>query len=236
MKLIARSLVLIPLLGCASARFSDAPVVWKVADDGHIPEPEEDRYNRYTHYLDSFLVGRVERALRLPDDELARDLNAIDEVPDSAWFENRIGRYALTPDDVVRGAGGGEPKLPFTITKGKADGSNPGFVVKDADGRKFVIKLDPVVQPGMQTANAAIASRLFWAAGYHTPTEHVMMLHRSQMKIDPKATYDKGLEEDLPFTDDYLDKILMLTTPPVDGAYRILASEFLPGKPKGGFE
>lgn len=235
MKPFTRSLVFLPLLGCGAVHFHDAPIVWRVEDDDHIAEPEERLYNRFTHYLDSFLTGRVERALTLPDDEQARDLNAIDEVPDSAWFENRIGRYALTPDDVATGPGGAEPKLPFTITKGKADGSNPGFVVKDADGRKFVIKLDPAVQPDMQTANAAIASRLFWAAGYHTPTENVMTVHRSQMLLDPKATYDKGLEEDLPFDDEYLDKILELTIPPENGAYRVLASEFLPGKPKGGW-
>lgn len=222
--------------GCgAPLVFHDAPIVWKMNDDRDIAEPDEDLYNRYTHYGDMFFETGLSRALSLPDEERALDVNALDEVPDSTWYENRIGRYELTPEDVARGPGGAPPRPPFTVKKGKVDGSNPGFNVVDADGRRFLIKLDPFAQPEMQTSNAAIASRLFWALGYHVPSEHVVTFSRRDLRIDPKATYDKGLDEDLPFSNAYLDELLGLSAPPSHGTYRAIASELLKGKPKGGF-
>src|SRR6185312_11095150 len=34
----------------------------------------------------------------------AKNLNTIDEVPDSSWFTNRVGTRAVTNDELVRGA------------------------------------------------------------------------------------------------------------------------------------
>src|SRR4030095_1675435 len=39
----------------------------------------------------------------------AKDINTIDEVPDSSWFTNRIGATTVTIDDIVRGANRGAP-------------------------------------------------------------------------------------------------------------------------------
>lgn len=222
--------------GCASpSHFADRGIVWRVDDDQPIPEPKEDVYNRYTHYFDAMLFGRIERALTLPDEEPARDINALDEVPDSSWFENRLGRYALKPADIAKAVSADLPVLPLTISSGKADGSNPGFVVKDAAGARFLIKLDPKVMPNTQTANAAIASRLFWAAGYHVPSENVMELGLADLRLKKDAMYEDAIGREQPFTQAYLEKIFELGPAAQNGKYRVLASRFLEGKPKGGF-
>ncbi|NUP11101.1 MAG: hypothetical protein HOW73_34075 [Polyangiaceae bacterium] len=235
-EIVARLFFLAALSGCATETlFEDKPIVWRVDDDRSIAEPKERHYNRYTHYGDVFFGRAVDRALSLPYAKPPRDINALDEVPDSTWFENRIGRYDLTPADVARGPGGDPPMLPLTIVKGKADGSNPGFVVVDAKKRRYLIKLDPVAQPEMQTSNSAIASRLFWALGYHVPSEHVVGFSRADLKIDPKATYDDKLDEDLPLTWKYVDHALSLSAGPTGDVYRATASMMLSGKPKGGF-
>jgi hypothetical protein len=230
----AASVLLAVLAGCGSElRFIDAPIVWRVEDQTPIEEPEENRFVEYALYAQIFGLDPVDRALALPDEEPARDTNALDEVPDSTWFENRIGRYALTPEDVARGPGGPPPRLPLVVTKGKSVGSNPGFFAKDAEGRDFLVKLDIV--PEMHTGNAAAVSRLFWAIGYHVPTEHVFTFSRDEVVVGRTATYDQGLDEDLPFTEAQLDRLLAGTPRPKMGRYRALASEILPGKPKGGF-
>jgi len=225
-------------LSCAAhqARFERPDIVWRVSDDAHIAEPEVDLYNRYTHYADALVFGRVDRALSLPDEEPARDTNALDEVPDSSWFENRVGRYELTPDDIASGPGVRLPVLPVTVVKGKADGSNPGFVVKDATGERYLLKLDPKVTPELQTSTAAIASRLFWALGYHVPSEDVTHVGLDDIRIGKDAVYEDALEEEHPITPAYLEGLLALGPPPKDGKYRVLASRFLAGKPKGGFK
>ena len=42
----------------------------------------------------------------------AKNLNTIDEVPDSSWFTNRVGSRAFTNEELVRGANVGEPPDP----------------------------------------------------------------------------------------------------------------------------
>src|SRR5581483_10254987 len=37
------------------------------------------------------------------DGSRARNVNTVDEVPDSSWFTNRAGRHPLTADDVFTG-------------------------------------------------------------------------------------------------------------------------------------
>lgn len=233
MSRLAAALVL-GLAGCAarSAIFSPAPVVWRVDDDRDIPEPEEDDTPIESVLADAALFHPVDRALALPRLQPARDTNALDEVPDSTWFENRIGRRALSPAEVARGPGGEPPRPPLQVTSGKS-GSRPGFLARDASGRRFLIKLDPVERPESETAAAAITSRLFWAAGYHVPSEHVVELPREEIAIARGATYRTEAGDEAPFVLSHLEAILGRNVPgrPV----RVLASELLPGEPKGGF-
>ena len=220
--------------GCAAETvFRDGPIVWEVADDASIPEPKETEYVKFSHYAQIAVMDPVDHTLAIPVARRAQEINALDEVPDSTWFENRIGRFDLTPEDVLRGPGGAPPKLPLTITKGKSSGSNPGFFAKDASGRSFLIKFD--IHPEMQTGNAAVASRLFWAMGYHAPSENLFSFTLDDVNIDPKATIDTELEEDLPFTRQVLESVLARSVTAKDGVYRSLASELLPGKPKAGW-
>jgi len=220
--------------GCASNLvFADKPIVWEVGDDANIAEPEEIAYVLQANYMQTLVMDPVDRTLSIPDESRAQDINALDEVPDSTWWENRIGRYDLTPEDVARGPGGSPPKLPLTLTKGKTTGSNPGIFATDASGRKFLIKFDIVRE--MHTGNTAVGSRLFWAMGYHVPKEHVFTFTKADLRIGPGATYDEGLEEDLPMTWKQVDQLLDQAPTARAGELRALGSELLAGKPKGGF-
>ena len=39
-----------------------------------------------------------------PSGTRAKNINTIDEVPDSSWFTNRIGTTTITPEQIARGA------------------------------------------------------------------------------------------------------------------------------------
>jgi hypothetical protein len=56
----------------------------------------------------------------------AKNVNTVDEVPDSSWFTNRIGTRTLTVDQVVRGPIVGEPPDPsrWTIVREKTAGAH----------------------------------------------------------------------------------------------------------------
>lgn len=225
-------------IGCASApRFVDRPVVWRVDDARDIPEPEENVYRLHVYFADIFLLRRSSRALSLPSQKPAMSTNALDEVPSSTWFTNRIGMRDLTPEEAARGPStAGPPELPLTVIGGKVGGGNPGFMVRDKAGRKFLVKFDVKENPEMQTATDAIAARIFWAAGYNTPADYVVEIRREDVLRDEKANIkDSNRGEKRAMVDEDIDSVLATAPAKPDGGYRALASELLPGKPVGGF-
>jgi hypothetical protein len=76
----------------------------------------------------------------------------------------------ITSRNLIYGAGGKEHapngKGTFTFEKEDLDGSNPKFVVRDADGTKWKVKL------GVEAKPETAASRLIWAVGYSTNEDY----------------------------------------------------------------
>ena len=91
------------------------------------------------------------------------------------------------------GPGGqtGQPHPPFKFIEEDRDGSNPKFVVKDARGVLWKVKLGEESKP--ETA----ATRLLWAAGYFSDTNYYLpqlrvaglrKLSRGQKYVSPDGT------------------------------------------------
>lgn len=76
----------------------------------------------------------------------------------------------IEKQDLFYGAGGkvGQPIAPFRFIEEESDGSNPKFVVKDAHGIRWKVKLGSEAQP--ETA----ATRLLWAVGYFTDVDYYL--------------------------------------------------------------
>lgn len=169
----------------------------------------------------------------------AADVNALDEVPDSSWFENRMGGRGLTPEQVFQGycvAG----KMPdengadgsWLVDHGKDNGANPGFRVKNGD-TKFMLKIDES-QGERATAATAIATRLYYAAGFWAPCDAVVYFRRGLLKVAPNLTVKANTGAKKPFDDAALDRILE-HAPRRGDRYRAAASRWLPGEPIGPF-
>lgn len=233
-----RGLLLILLAACASTpittvRFANQPAVWTVDDRRDVAKPPASKaFRRYSYHFDSYYL-RAARGLALERSHRALGVNSLDEVPDSTWFTNRIGRRALTPAEVRRGPGPESPDLhlPWTIRKAKTGGTVPGFVVEDARGVRFILKLDRPELPEMQSGADAIVSRLLWAAGYNVPSDHAVYFRRQDLTIAADATvvvdgHKRPLDAAL------LDA--RLGAPNAGDRYRGLASILIAGKPLGG--
>jgi hypothetical protein len=113
----------------------------------------------------------------------ARDINTIDEVPDSSWFTNRIYAQPLTVDDIVRGPNTDAGPVPgrWTVTAAKAEGFAPGFTIHDNRGETWFVEFDPKGYPHASTAAVAVAVRLFWALGYNQVESYITTLKRSDL-------------------------------------------------------
>jgi hypothetical protein len=167
----------------------------------------------------------------------AVNVNALDEVADSSWFTNRIGLYGMSPAELATGpcATSGEPQTPWTVTGAKPNGANPGFVIKDARGVRYLVKFDGVVQGPRATSADVIVSKLYHAAGYSVPCNQVVFFDRGLVSIEEGATSETASGDEEPLTLEHLEEVFSKAQRLPDGRLRASTSQFLPGKPIGPF-
>ncbi len=166
----------------------------------------------------------------------ALNVTRFDDVVSSAWFEHRNGQRRMTPEEVARGSTtvGPDTSRTLTVIAGKSEGISPGFTVRDASGTTFLFKFDPKGNLHLASAAGVISSRLFHAAGYHTPEDFIVVFDSARLELDPEAEIDTDAGE-RPMKRDDIAAVLSLTDPLPDGRYLALASKFLPGRPLGPF-
>jgi len=235
-------LAMIMLAACGSAgvgelRFANTNPALRVDDRHDIAKPETRVFARTLYMLDVFFAKKVDDLLALPETRRAGDVNALDEVPDSTWFTNRIGAHDLTEDE-IRTAGRGnylEPHGPWTVIGTKVGGASPGLLVRDASGAKFVMKFDSRGAPDMQTGADVVAQKLLWAAGYNTPEDAIVTLRREELKLGDKAKVEDVFGTKRPMNAHDLDEVVAQIDHRSDGSYRALVSRYLDGAPVGGY-
>jgi len=224
--------------GCRSAspvgavRFRTAAPVWRVNDRKPQDNPPSvRRFRRLLNKFDNAILKRAMNALELRTLRRARDINSIEEVPDSTWFTNRIGVRELSVEELRRGPNvHGSPfdHLPWTITGGKIGGKSLGFRFDDARGETFLLKFDTAEYPELETATHIIVHRILWAVGYHVPEDYLGFVRPSDLVLSPKARED-GIDEAA------LAAALRTVARRDDGTLRVLASLYVPGKPIGPY-
>jgi len=87
--------------------------------------------------------------------------------------------YDIRTRNLFYGSGGqaGLPRSPFRFIKEDKDGSSPKFVVEDAQGVQWKVKLGNEAQP------ETVATRLLWAVGYFADTNYYLpQMHVAGMK------------------------------------------------------
>ena len=165
----------------------------------------------------------------------AVNVNAMDEVPDSSWFTNRLSRAPMNVEDIVKAECSGptlDPAGPWTIVSAKPDGANPGFIIEDDQGVRYLLKFDAKNQAERATAADIIGSIIYWSAGYYTPCNRMVFFNRDVLKIGENATA-KRFGEKIPLTWDMLEVVFEFAYRRKDGLIRAAASRFLPGIPLG---
>jgi hypothetical protein len=237
----ALRVLLVPALASAGVLASAAPPrfypddpIWVDDDkalDASKTGPVEDS-NGYDFVVNSFTEPGEERNVR------AMNVNTVDEVPDSSWFTNRIGRRQMSIDEIVRGP----DSLPgvsldgWVVSGGKSTGVQPGFRMKDPSGWTYQIEFDPPSNPEMATGAEMIGTAFYHAIGYHTVEVYVAELDPSKVTIAPTArVFDPLIGERRAVTRLDLDKVYQRAARLPNGNFRVLASRFASGKPLGNF-
>ena len=164
----------------------------------------------------------------------ARNVNTLGEVPDSSWFENRIGVRDLSIEELVRGPASSDgPVGRWTVISGKSQGITPGFTVRDEAGEVWFVKFDRREYPVLATGAEVIATRFFHAMGYFVPETHIAYFRREELAIAPDARVSVKGGQKRTMTEADLDQILSRVKREDDGTLRAVVSRRLPGQPLG---
>ena len=241
----ARALTLVlaavALTSCGQGprRFPLSEPLWEDPDQQPIDtHPQEYYSGLIADGADQIFFRPLAQAFALPAPGESRNVNAIDEVPNSSWFTNRIGFFPMTAEELARGACDGPDLDPsqgrWTVVAAKPNGANPGFFIKAPTGR-YLLKFDGPLQPERATAADVIGSKIFYAAGYNAPCNQIVRFRREQIEVDAKATATDAFGKKKPITRRDVEKVLAAAVRTKDGWLRASASKFLPGKPIGPF-
>lgn len=239
-------LFLVCVAGCGGGRSQLVryPAVRWLNDDDRRPitKPATREDYKYWDIIEKHFFYPLEKSVDLSerwnsfDKVEALNVNNFDEVADSTWFTNRIGRHDLSVTEVARGPNrtdGPDPKGVWTILAAKTVGLTPGFLIKDSRGDRYLLKFDPKGFLELASGAEAISTRFFHAFGYHVPENSVVSFDRKILTLAPDATKKDKYGHKHPFTEEDLEKIFEKIEPVSEGRYRALASRLLEGEPLG---
>ena len=210
-------------------RFYPDDPLWEDSDTMDIAEPVEFKlYEDADFLINSFMHPGGPAGPSL-------NTNTLDEVPDSSWFTNRIGRREMTIEEIVRGPDTFDGPAPgrWTITGHPGSGVTPKFTIRDSRGDTYLFKLDPLHLPELPSSAEIISSKIFHTLGYNVGEDFVVQVDRSQLDIDSAAMWrdDRGEKRNIVQAD--VDHWLTeLTKASPDGMIRVLAHKYIEGTPK----
>ncbi len=124
---------------------------------------------------------------------------------------------------------------PWTVFATKTQGLTPGFQIRDQEGNRYIIKLDPVDIPEISSAAEVIATKIFYALGYNTPENYITRSDLETVEIEPGTTWEDEFGDERSLTKTRIQRLLKFAPRLPDGRIRILASRYLPGLPLGPF-
>jgi hypothetical protein len=171
-------------------------------------------------------------------DVRALNVNTLDELPDSSWFTNRIGRRDMSVAEVVRGPDRSAAISldGWVVAGGKGTGVQPGFRMTDPQGQLYQVEVDPMSNPEMATGAEIIGTAFYHAFGYHVVDVYLAELDADRIVIADTATIRdplNGRRRRLVRWD--IDQVFKRAARRPDGKYRVLVSRFAEGRGLGNF-
>ena len=167
----------------------------------------------------------------------ARNVNTIDEVPDSSWFTNRILAAPLSIDQLSRGplTGAGPAPGTWLVVRPKQAGFAPGFTMRDGKGALWFVSFDANGFPEAATGAILVANKLFWALGYWQVENFLVSVRLDQLAIGEAAKTRPPSGVERPMRRKDIEEVLRRAHRSADGSYRAIAARAVPGTPLGGF-
>ena len=161
----------------------------------------------------------------------ARNVNTMQEVPESSWYTWRHYHKRMSIAELKRGPNpAGEATGPapgtWTVVSTKEEGKSVGMQIEDRRGDRYLLKFDPPEYLELTTGAEVISTKIFHALGYNVPQNYAVAFQPERLELGEEVTLGRGELREL------LEKAAQYP----DGSIRALASKFLEGKPIGPFQ
>jgi len=252
----------VALAGCAhpETRFPLRDPVWRDTDLRPVyarcheaPKPEDPHHvscapetydaSIYWDGADKMVFRPLSETLGVVVSGESVNVNSLDEVPDSAWFTNRLGVRPVSLDELRLNTCKPEeildpehaPDHSWLIDKGKTSGSTPGFRIDVPGKGKYLVKVEATGLPERQVAATVVGEAVYYAAGYNASCEQALLVRPSVFRIKPglKATHG-NFGDEYDFDEKALEELFAKSNKH-GGLLRISASAWVPGYVIGQF-
>ncbi len=171
--------------GCGHYRpalFADRPVVTVVNDDRPTRLPSRRTFDEREQLSDIYLRRPLFDVVRPLDFPTGGDVNAMDEVPTSTWYDP--GQTAAGPSEPALAP----PTLPLFALDDTPAIHEDALVVRDARGMRYELLADPPEKLGLLTGAEVLGGYLLRALGLRAPRAWMLGISDSAIISDvPKA-------------------------------------------------
>ncbi|PSQ98340.1 MAG: hypothetical protein BRD48_07730 [Bacteroidetes bacterium QS_9_68_14] len=160
----------------------------------------------------------------------ARNVNTMQEVPASSWYNWRHYHERMSIPELKRGPNppgkAGPAPGPWTVVSTKEEGKSIGMQIEDARGDRYLLKFDPSRHVELATGAEVVVTKLFHALGYNVPQNYAVSFRPERLELGEEVSLGR----------DDLRELLGKAAQYPDGHIRALASQFLEGEPIGPFQ
>jgi hypothetical protein len=157
----------------------------------------------------------------------AGGVNTLGEVMDGPWYVNRHAARRMSREELIRGAGADNP--PATDQRWQAltvklSGLRPGILISDSKQDLYLLRFDSRSHPELATGAEMVASKFFYALGYHVPETYLVSFERRQLiaALGGEDITSAGTTRDL--VEDDIDRFLEHVATDRRGRYRAVAT------------
>ena len=211
------------------------------ADDPLVREPDTQDASKVQEWDVILTYDLVQNLFSTPGDpqqKRAGNISTIDEVPDSNWFTNRILAHPVSIADAVRGPQLGPPPARgrWTLVRPKSAGASPGFVLRDSAGVTWFVQFDSAGHPEAATGAAMVATSIFHTLGYWQTENFLTDVRPEDIVIGEGLTVRTPSGKRRAYNRDDVTAVFDRSARLPNGAYRMLASRALTGRPVGSFK
>ncbi|MCG8603631.1 hypothetical protein MJD09_01345 [bacterium] len=246
LRFIVIVLLFLPLACSGYKPFRAPEPLWD--DREHLNEiPEEREIDLLEYSFDRQIPDQIEQGFDLSRQfrnvlgkrKQAFNVDAFDEVANSSWFTNRNAVRPVSLDEFARGpdtSTGPSTSEVWTVVGAKAEGVTPGFSIRDSKGDRYLIKFDPMGFSELATGAEMVSTKIFHAAGFHTPENYLVYFDPKNLKIGDNVGFTDKKGRKRAMTDEDFREILARIEQQEDGRIRAVASKFISGKPLGPFK